>query len=398
MAAESHALLSPSSSHRWINCTPSARLEENVPDEGSVFSREGTVAHALCECKLISLIVGDDSEILNSSPYYEQYCDSLHTIAEGHYFVDAEMEACSDEYVSIVWNKYQEALKNTPDARIFVERRLDFTQYIPESFGTADAIIIADGTMEVIDFKYGKGVEVSAIENPQMMIYALGAVAEYEVEYRIDNVRMAIVQPRKHNLSEYEISVSDLVTWAKGTLMPAAALAIKGAGDQKPGEWCRFCKVKATCSVLANQSISVYTQHEDKATITDKEMPAILALIPAIKSWCTAVEQYAIARAIDGAEFEGFKLVAGRAVRKVTDPSELASRMEEAGHEDVWKPRELKTITELESLVGKKLFAELSRGLIDKPEGKLTLVPLSDKREPLHVNTAAEDFKDIVNK
>lgn len=377
-----HALLSPSSSHRWINCTPAARIEEKYEDHGSVFAAEGSIAHAGCEAQLLDLLGLDARE---AKKEYEA----------GAEFHSKEMEECIGLYVATVWDKYQSAKRATPDAKLFVERRLDFTKWVPEAFGTADAIIIADGLMEVIDFKYGKGVEVSAIQNTQMMIYALGAISEFEMEYDIEKVRMTIVQPRKSNYSEFELSVSDLVNWAVDVLMPAAKIAFKGEGEQKPGEWCKFCKAKATCSKLANQAISVYTQHEEKAEIKDEEMSAILALIPAIKSWCTAVEEYATAKAIAGTQFDGFKLVEGRSIRTITDQSELAVRLKSEGFEDVYKAPELKTLTELEKMVGKKKFMTLSDGLIHKPQGKPTLVPLSDKREPMNVNSAEEDFKNI---
>lgn len=390
MAATGHALLGPSGSHRWMNCTPSARLEEHCEDKCSDFAEEGSCAHALCEEKLHRLLGNEDAA---SSAYYEQI-----TCNRDKWYC-TEMESCTDEYVSIVWNKYQEALKTTSDALLFIERQLSFEQWIPQSFGTADAIIIADGLMEVIDFKYGRGVEVSAVENTQMMIYALGAIAEFEDMYNIRDCRMTIIQPRMANTSEYEQSVEDLTEWSKKVLMPAAALAWKGKGEQKAGEWCRFCKIKATCSKLANQALAAYTQHEVKELINDADYPKILSLIPAIKAWCSAVEDYATAKAIDGTTYDGFKLVEGRSVRVITDKPEMEQRFKSRGYteEQYMKPLELKTITELEKLVGKKNFAESFSDLVEKPKGKPTLVPNSDKRQPISVNTAEEAFKDILN-
>lgn len=384
MSATAHALLSPSSSSRWLNCTPSARLEEKVEDKGSEYAEQGTCAHALCECKLRHLL---NEETLESINEFKLLRDKWY---------DTEMENCANDYVEIVWNKYQEALKSDRRARLLVEQQLNFSSWIPNSFGTADAEIVTENTMEVIDFKYGKGVEVSAVKNTQMMIYALGALGDYDLDYDIKEVHMTIVQPRLHNVSEWTISADELKAWADTTLRERANMAFAGEGEQKAGEWCKFCKVKARCAVLANNAVAAYTQHTDKTLITDEEMPSILGLIPAIKSWCTAVEDYATAMAIDGHKWKGFKLVEGRSVRKVTDPDGLSSRLEYAGYSDIYKPAELKSIGDLERMIGRKTFFELSDGFIDKPVGKPTLVSEDDKRPEINVNSAIEDFKDLI--
>ena len=388
MAASAHALLGPSSSHRWLNCTPSARLEEHVVDKGSDFAQEGSCAHALCEEKLY-LLLGD------ADMAEEARKEQIKNNRDRWY--NAEMENATDDYVTEVWNHYQDALKATPDAKLFIERRLDFTKWIPESFGTADAVIICDGTMEVIDFKYGKGVEVSAVGNTQMMIYALGALNEFGMEYDIKHVRMTIIQPRMSNFSDYDISAEELQGWGENVLKPTAQKAWDGEGEQSAGEWCRFCKIKATCAKLANQAVAAYTQNENKESISDEAFPDILKLIPAIKSWCTAVEDYALAKAIGGHEFNGFKVVEGRSIRKVTDPNELYARLVAEGYEpaDIYKPAELKAVGELEKLTGKAKFATLAKGCIDKPQGKPTLVPNTDKRAPMKVNSAADDFANV---
>lgn len=384
MATSRHALLSPSSSHRWLNCTPSARLEEKVEDQGSSFAEEGTCAHALCEIKL--------RDLLNLPPEpneFEELKDKWY---------DKSMEDYTDEYVTLVYGKYLDAQKKDPNALLFIEKTLDFSSWIPESFGTCDAIIVSEGEIEVFDFKYGKGVEVSAVENPQMMIYALGAMVDYDLEYNIKTVRMTIVQPRVSNFSEWEISMADLRKWANETLAVKARLAIMGEGEHQAGGWCKFCKIKARCSALANKMMACYTRNEVKELITDEQMGDILTLIPTIKTWCTAVEDYALAQALNGKRFRGHKLVEGRAIRKVTDSDTLIARLLDAGHStsDIFKPAELRSLGDLEKVAGKKNFAELAKGCVEKPQGKPTLVPESDKRQEWNVSSAALDFKDII--
>lgn len=384
MATSRHALLSPSSSHRWLNCTPSARLEEKVEDLGSSFAEEGTCAHALCEIKLRNLL-----DLPPEPNEFDELKDRWY---------DKSMEDYTDEYVTLVYGKYLDAQKKDSNALLFIEKTLDFSSWIPESFGTCDAIIVSEGEIEVFDFKYGKGVEVSAVENPQMMIYALGAMADYDLEYNINTVRMTIVQPRVSNFSEWEISMADLRKWANETLAVKARLAIMGEGEHQAGSWCKFCKIKARCSALANKMMACYTQNEVKELITDEQMGDILTLIPTIKTWCTAVEDYALAQALNGKHFKGHKLVEGRAIRKITDSDTLIARLLDAGHStsDIFKPAELRSLGDLEKAVGKKNFAELAKGCIEKPQGKPTLVPESDKRQEWNVSSAALDFKDII--
>lgn len=392
MSATGHALLSPSSSHRWINCTPSARLEEGVPDKGSVYAEEGSCAHALCEFKLLHYL-----NVETGGKYEQALKAARDEFEQGRekYFT-SEMKEAADLYKSVVWEKYRDALKSTADAQLFVEKRLDFTKYIPDSFGTADAIIIADGMMEVIDFKYGKGVEVSATENTQMMIYALGALDAYSWEYDIRCVRMTIIQPRKQNISEYELSVEELVKWQEEKLTPAARKADKGEGEQMPGEWCRFCKVQAQCAKLAEQAMSVHSKHKDKGLITAEQMPAILEVIPTIKKWCTAVEEYALAKAIEGTKYKGWKVVEGKSNRTIINQNLLIERLLEAGATDIYKPQELKGIGELEKMVGKKKFTAMSPNCVVKPKGKPTLAPSSDDREECDsYSSAQKDFENI---
>ena len=378
-----HALLSPSAAHRWMNCTAAPLLERNEPDKGSTFAEEGTLAHAYCAKKLktfLSLSTEDEGrEIAQLDAKY-------HT---------GEMDEYTDTYKTIVLEKFNAAKQRTKDAQLLVEVQLDFGQYIPEAFGTSDAVIIADGVMEVIDFKYGKGVKVSAVENPQMMIYALGALDLFSFEYNIQSVRMTIVQPRIDNLSEYEINASELIEWANNELKPKAQEAYKG-GTQKPGEWCQFCKIKAKCKSLASACISTQKANQDPRLISKEDMARnVLPLLPALKTWLSGVEEYSLQQALEGVHYEGFKIVEGRSIRKITNPDAVMDLLGGEGFakESYIKPTELRSITDLEKLIGKKRFGTLCADYIVKPQGKPALVPENDKRPAF--NAAADDFKDI---
>lgn len=381
--AGKHAILSPSAAHRWMNCTAAPLLERDVEDKGSTFAEEGTLAHAYCAKKLkefLGLAVGEEkAEIAQLDEQYHS----------------GEMDEYTDMYKTIVLEKFNTARKKTKDTQLLVEVKLDFSHYIPEAFGTSDAVIIADGVMEVIDFKYGKGVKVSAVENPQMMIYALGAWDLFNFEYNIQKVRMTIVQPRIDNLSEFEVSASDLINWAVDELQPKAKEAYAG-GTQKPGVWCQFCKVKASCKAIATTCIKAQQANQDPKLISKEDMErTILPLLSTFKTWLSGVEEYSLQQALDGVQYQGFKIVEGRSVRKITDPSAVMELLGKEGFakESYIKPTELRSITDLEKLIGKKRFGTLCADYINKPQGKPTLVPDSDKRPAF--NQAADDFKDI---
>jgi hypothetical protein len=379
-----HALLSPSAAHRWLNCTAAPRLEANVTDEGSSFAIEGTLAHAYCALKLkefLGLPINGETEEI------KQLHDQYHT---------GEMDEYTDTYKTIVLEKYNQARAITKDARLLVETKLDFSEYIPDAFGTADAIIIADGVMEIIDFKYGKGVKVSAWKNPQMLIYALGAYEHFNFEYRIDRVRMTIVQPRIDNLSEYELDISDLLAWTNQELIPKAQQAYEGKGPQVPGEWCHFCKVKSSCRALTEHCTSTAAKYNDPKLLTPEEMATkVLPVVSVIKTWLSDVEDFALQQALSGIQLPGWKIVEGRSNRKITDQEAAAAELDKAGYheEEIYKPKELRTITDLEKLTGKKNFAAICGEYIEKPQGKPTLAPESDKRPALDL--AADDFKDV---
>ena len=379
-----HALLSPSAAHRWMNCTAAPRLEETVEDKGSSYAEEGTLAHAYCAKKLKTFLGiptdGEDQEIA-------QLENTYHT---------GEMDEYTDTYATIVLEKFNTARTITRDAQLLVETRLDFTQWVPDGFGTGDACIIADGCLEIIDFKYGKGVKVSAYNNPQMKIYALGAYEAFSFEYNITRVRMTIVQPRIDNLSEFEITADDLQKWAEEELQPKAKEAFSGKGKQMPGAWCQFCKVKARCKALTETALNLAKEKADPNLLTPEEIANdVLPFIDIVKSWLTGVEEYTLQAALNGTNYPGYKIVAGRSIRKITDVEAVMQELQSNAfaEESYMKPRELRSITDLEKLVGKKRFAELCGKWIEKPQGKPTLVPESDKR-PAY-DTTADDFKDV---
>lgn len=378
-----HALLSPSSASRWLACTPSARLEEKFPDTAGEYAAEGSLAHELCELLLHRYMGGNVNKRLAAIHFDPLYSPEMYDHAV--------------DYADTVWNKFSEAKKNTPDAVLHIEESIDLQKYVPEGFGTGDAVIISGGVLEVIDYKYGKGVEVSAVNNKQMMLYALGTLAKYDYLYGIDTVRMTIIQPRIGNISEYEMRAVDLYRWAEEELKPRAMMAYRGEGEFVPGNHCRFCRAKAQCRALAERNIEA-ARHEfdDVALLSDEEVAAVLEEVEGIKSWITAVEEYALKAALDGKRFPGFKLVEGRSIRKYRDSDEVAAVLLAQGFkaDQIYKPRELQTITAMEKLLTKKGFNAMLGDLIIKPAGKPTLVPLDDRRPEW--SSAEADFKNII--
>lgn len=375
---KAHAMLGASSSHRWLHCTPSAVAESVYPDSGSDFAREGTLAHALA-AKALKGIFGRKTE------------DEDQEIAElSERYLTGEMEEHVEGYVNFVCQRFEEAKERSarthgcsPEIRI--EARLDYSDWVEDGFGTGDALIIGGGVLEIIDLKYGKGVAVDAERNTQMMLYALGAGIAYDYAFDIDVVRMTIYQPRLGNLSSWEIPADELMRWAEEDLRPLAMLAAKGKGARCSGEWCRFCKAKGDCPRLAADSLSLFELNADAETIPGDLLPSILGKLDTVKDWVKAVEERSLARALGGERIEGFKIVEGRSVRKITDPDGAAAALMAAGAEEdqVWRPRELRTLTELEKIFGKKGFATACGEYVEKPKGKPTLVAESDRRKAI---------------
>lgn len=385
-----HALLSPSSASRWLACTPSAKLSLEFPDTAGEAAKEGTLAHSLCE-----LLIANKLKPLSRSEYKKLYTP----ITQSEYFNGQMLEHC-EEFATFVMERYNEALKHTPDAQIYLEQRLNFDDYMAGQFGTGDVIIVADHTLQVIDFKYGKGVGVASHENKQMMIYGLGALSAFDFIYDITEVHMTIYQPRTDNISTYSTTAEALKHWGDTELRTKAALALKGEGDFVPGEHCRFCKVKPRCKALANYNLELLThEFKEPGLLTDAEIADVLTRSSMFTQWLTAVDEYALKYALAGNSLPGYKLVEGRANRKYADEAEVANILAEAKlatYSDIYKPVALIGITDMEKLLGKKTFEEVLGKLVIKPSGKPTLAPESDKRQPINsLAQAQEDFKDI---
>lgn len=365
-----HSIYSASGAHRWMACPPSALLEQQFPSETSSFAEEGTAAHDLAEHKLKKAL-----KMRSRKPNSKYQTD--------------EMDEMTDLYVEYCLEVIEKAKESCKDLQILIEQKLDFSDYVPEGFGTGDLVIVGTGTLHVIDLKYGRGVIVSAERNPQMMLYALGALSLFEMLYDIDKVSMTIIQPRVDNFSTYELSVDELLTWAEEELKPKALLASQGEGEFCAGEHCRFCRARNQCRArtLKNLELLKY-EFSDPALLSDDEIAEIIGVAEELSKWASDIYTYATALAInEGKEWDGFKLVEGRTRRKFTDEELVAETAKAAGYTDIYK-QSLISITEMEKLMGKKKFGEILGSLVEKPKGKLTLVPETDKRQAVDPITA----------
>lgn len=370
--------MSASSSKRWLNCTPSARLEEKFGrEDAGPYAEEGTAAHALAEHKVKKCL-----RKRSKRPVSDYQCD--------------EMEECTDGYASYVMEQVELAKQDCKDPVVLIEQRLDYSAYVPEGFGTGDLLIVADKTLTVIDLKYGKGVAVDAEWNPQMMLYGLGALELFDAIYDIDTVRMTIYQPRLESVSTWEISVSGLMEWVETELKPKAQLAIHGEGEFHCGSWCRFCKAKNTCRARAEEYLRLaQMEFRPPALLSDEEIAEVLKVADELAKWSADVYAFATDEAITHRKkWTGFKLVEGRSNRKYTDEEEVAEAAKAAGYTDIYK-KSLVGITEMEKLMGKKKFAEVLGKLVYKPQGKITLVTESDKRQEIQTATVEADFKEV---
>ena len=404
-----HAVLSASSSKQWLHCPPSARLQENFPNESSVYAEEGTWAHELCEYKV------------------KKYLHERKKRPQSEFFTE-EIEQATDIYAEFVISIIEGMKRNGVEPLCFVEERLDFSNIVPEGFGTGDMIILGKdeqgrGLLHICDYKNGKGVFVDAHENSQMMLYATGALNAYGYIYEIETVRMSIIQPRLENISTYEMSAADLRAWGE-SIKPIAQMAFEGKGEQHPGDWCRFCRAKAVCKACMEEALALAREEfldldggalADEAEETDatapynadtfapvfkspglvsfSELVKVLPTLNRISSWIESVFAFVSGEAINhGVPVEGYKVVEGRSKRIFTDTKAVIKAAESEGYTDIYK-QELLTLTEFEKMMGKKKFAEILGQYVTKPPGKLALVPESDPRPAVDLSAAADEFE-----
>lgn len=379
---ERHALLSASSAHQWMHCTPSARLGENAPDKTSEYAEEGRLAHSIAELKLRKKF-----EVMTQRTYTAR----LNKLKKDHRY-SPELDTITDTYLEYVTEL---AMIYPSRPAVVVEQQVEFSRWVPEGFGTSDCIILGSQRMDVVDFKAGRGVAVDAERNPQMMLYALGALEAYSMLYDIQDVRLHIVQPRVSSTpSTWETTAENLLKWADAEVKPLADLAWKGEGETTPGDWCRFCRVKAQCRARADQ----YAMLEDFAAIpgpllSDAEIGERLTQAKGLTQWAKDLEAYALAACLEGRELPGWKVVEGRRTRAFDYPDAAFGDIVAAGVDEamLYERRPL-TLSQIEKIVGKTRFAEIAGAHIVKSPGKPTLAPASDKREPYAVTTAAQDF------
>lgn len=371
MTDNKHALLSASSSHLWLTVPPIARLEEFFEHPTSPAAQEGTLPHALAEHKL-RLALGEDSQLPEGA-------------------IDPDMDRHTDDYVAYISDEMTQAKQVTPDPIFIIEQRVDFSRYVPEGFGTADAIIVADNSLHVIDFKYGKGVLVDSENNSQMRLYALRALELFDALYDIAEIKMTIFQPRKGNVSTSIMTRQDLLEWAEEVVKPQAELTFKGEGTITYGPWCQFSSCNAVLRARHDWHKELHQyQLASPYLLTDAEIESILHHVDDIVKWASEVKDYATKVALEsGKNWSGFKLVQGRSNRKFSDDKAVIEAAEKEGITEIYT-KSLVSLTELEKRLGKKEFNRVFGHLVTKPKGKVSLVPDTDKRQAL--SSATEDF------
>ncbi|ALM28914.1 DUF2800 domain-containing protein [Bacillus altitudinis] len=383
-AERSHALLSASGSTRWLACTPSARLEEQFPDSTSTYAEEGTLAHEIAELKL-------RKQFLEPMPK-STFTRRLNKMKKHELFQD-EMLKHTDSYLDYL---KELTISMTAPPYVAVEKRLDYSAYAPEGFGTVDCLIIGGNTLYITDFKYGKGVPVSAESNSQMKLYALGAYVEYGFLFPIESIKLAIIQPRLNNVSEFDLSVADLLAWGE-EIKPIAQKAFDGEGEFIPGEHCKFCRAKAQCRARAEEfsALADFTSLKPPL-LTDEEVGQMLEKGQHVESWVKALKEYALAESLKGKSIAGWKAVEGRGSRSFSDIDKAFDHLKNNGiDESMLFDRVPLSVSKLEKAIGKEEFRNLleAEGLVVKSTGKPTLVPESDKRQPVtNAPAATEDF------
>ena len=377
-----HAILSPSSSERWLNCTPSARLADAAGSKTSEYAEEGTTAHELAEHVLGCWTDGTFLPECEEIPVPEN-------IASNKYYSE-EMKEAIGHYVDFVTGEFYEMQKGTfgGPVRVYLEEKLDISGYAPESFGSADVSLVSEQMLHIIDLKYGKGVKVPA-ESPQFKMYALGVLAKFGGS-KVKRIRMSVAQPRLRHFETIEVDVRDLLDWAEKVLRPKAKLAYEGKGEQVVGSWCRFCPVKATCRAQKNEIIKDFEEHPDTLVMTDGEIVEMIGKIDRYKSWLESLNQYAYAEAMKGKKWDGYKLVEGRSARKIVDPDKVRDKLLNEYLEDEVLNISLKGITDLEKLMGKKVFAAKLGEYVKSQPGAPKLVPDSHPGKDYERDTASD--------
>lgn len=380
-----HAILSASSSHKWLVCTPSARLEEKFPNKSSEYMEEGTLAHEIAEFKVKSYFL----EPMSKATYTRR----LNKLKKKKYF-DSEMLTHTDTYLEYIKG---EAMQTSARPFIAVEQKIDFSKYVPEGFGTADCIMISGDTLHVIDFKYGKGVKVDAEANPQMRLYALGALEQFGIFYEIKKVKMTIIQPRLDNISTDEIPTGLLLSWGDAVVKPQADKAFIGLGEYVQGEHCRFCRAKGACEFRAKENMKAVEEikKESEGTISNVDVGAFLTKLEGVDDWIKDLRAYALNQLLKGESIPGWKAVEGKSNRKIVDIDKAFEILEANGYEQaILYERKPITLTQLEKTIGKSKVKETIGDYIEKPKGAPTLAKETDKREPFKVS-AAEEFKSL---
>ena len=377
MPPEVHSVLGASAADRWMNCTPSAQLTAGMEDAATTFAAEGTAAHALCEWKVRKAL----KMRAGRRPTSDYWTD--------------EMEEFTDDYRDFIMDLVGQAKLTCKDPVTLIEQHLDFSCYVPDGFGTGDFLLVEDRELNVVDFKYGRGVAVYADHNPQMMLYALGALNLFDCLYDIEQVTMTIFQPRLSSISTWTISAEELYKWAEEVLKPKAELAAKGEGEFISGSWCRFCKARNTCRARAESFLELAKmEFQPPALLSDEEVAEVMEKANELSKWASDVMAYAQAEAIEnGKHWNGYKLVEGRSTRRFIDEKKVEEAAKGAGYTDIYN-KSLITLTAFEKLMGKDTFKEVLGSFVTKPAGKLTLVPVSDKRPEVTVNTVNDEFQE----
>ena len=378
-----HALLSASGAHRWLHCTGSPLLEKDFPDSTSVYAQEGTLAHYLCELKLMAY----------TGEITKRKLTSMKNKLMKSELWQPEMDSTSEAYLDYIKDI---TMSYTVKPVILIEKKVDFSRYVPEGFGTADCLILAGDTLHVVDYKHGKGVVVDADHNPQMMLYALGAMSELSLLYRFKFVHMTILQPRVNNISEFTMTAEELTEWGETVVKPKAEAAISGNGTFEAGDWCRFCRAKRQCKTRYESNDSLYpelSERHDPRLITLAELGEYLKRGKDMAAWLEDMKEYALSESLAGADVPGWKAVEGRGSRAFTDTDEAVDTLIKKGiDESVLYERRVLTLAQMEKAVGKKAFGELVGDLVVKNPGKPTLVEESDKRPRITNQPTAADI------